>query len=78
MNARKKLNQANVNGALLLALVVGWMFQSLSAFIIAAIFFVVTAMYTHDIRPSGNFDSTSLNFPPRPPSNRRRSRHRQD
>ena len=78
MNARRKLNQANVNGALLLALVVGWMFQSLSAFIIAAIFFVVTAMYTHDIRPSGNYDSTSLNLQHRPPPNRRRSRSRRD
>ena len=78
MNARKKLNQANVNGALLLALVVGWMFQSLSAFIIAAIFFVVTAMYTHDIRPSGNYDSTSLNNPPRPPPSRRRSKSRRE
>ena len=39
MNARRKLNQANINGALLLALVVGCMFQSLSAFIFAAFFF---------------------------------------
>ena len=78
MNARRKLNQANVNGALLLALVVGWMFQSLSAFVVAAIFFVVTAMYTHDIRPSGNYDSTSRNLPPRSPPSRCRQRNRRD
>ncbi len=78
MSARRKLNQAHVNGALLLALVVGWIFQSLSAFIIAAIFFVVTAMYTHDIRPSGNYDSTSLNLSPRSPPGRRRSKNRRE
>ena len=71
MNARRKLNQANINGALLLALVVGCMFQSLSAFVIAVIFFVVTATYTGDIRLSGHDDSTSHNRTSRRPPNRR-------
>ena len=77
MNARRKLNQANINGALLLALVVGCMFQSLSAFIFAAFFFVVTAMYTRDIRLSGHHDSASRNFPSRRPPNHR-SKNRRD
>ncbi len=78
MNARKKLNQANVNGALLLALVVGWLFQSLSAFVVAALFFAASALYAGDIRPRDNHGSTSHDLSPRPPPNHRRSRPRRD
>ena len=77
MNARRKLNQANINGALLLALVVGCMFQSLSVFIVVALYFVVTAMYTRDIRLSGHHGSASRNFPSRRPPNDR-SKGRRD
>lgn len=73
MNARKKLNQANVNGALLLALVVGWLFQSLTASIVAVLFFMTTALYTGDIRGSASHDLS-----PGPPPKQRRFRNRRD
>lgn len=78
MNARKKLNQANVNGALLLALVVGWIFQSLSAFVVAALFFSAAALYTGDIRPRDNHSPSSHDLSPRPAPNHRRSQRRRD
>ncbi len=78
MNARKKLNQANVNGALLLALVVGWLFQSLSAFVVAALFFAAAALYTGDIRPRDNHGPTSHDLSPRSPPNHRRPRQRRN
>ncbi len=78
MNARTKLNQAHVNGALLLALVVGWLFQSLSAFVVAALFFAASALYAGDIRPRDKHGPTPHDLAPRPPPNHRRSRPRRD
>ena len=52
MSARKKLNQANVNGAVVIAAVVGAATQSWTVFISAATFLVVVALYAGDIRPN--------------------------
>lgn len=50
MGARQKLNSANVNGALVLAMIVGVCFESLNAFIVAALFFIASSFYTGDLR----------------------------
>lgn len=52
MSARKKLNQAYVNGALVIAAVVGLATQSWTAFVLATAFLVVAALYAGDIRPT--------------------------
>ena len=51
MNARKKLNSAHLNGALMLGALLGWLMQSWLLFFAAAAVFVVSASYTGDIRP---------------------------
>lgn len=77
MNARHKLNEANFKHALLGGLVVGWLFQSFTAFILATILFVVGSFYSGDIRPGGDYHYPSRPSPPsRPPSARLPSRRR--
>ena len=66
MSARHKLNRANLNGALLLGLVFGWMYQSFSAFLLATIFFVASAWYAGDIRTEGDYHCPAPPNPSRP------------
>ena len=79
MSARNKLNQANFKKALVGGLIVGWLFESFSAFVLATILFVVASFYSGDIRPSGDYQYPSPPSPPsRPPGqppHRRRSRN---
>lgn len=53
MGARQKLNQAYLNGALVLAAVVGIATQSWAVFWLAVIFVVGSSFYAGDIRPNG-------------------------
>ncbi len=82
MNARHKLNQANFNKALVLGLVMGWLFQSFTAFVLATIIFVVAGFYSGDIRTDGDYHYPAPPTPaPRPPSlqpRRRRFRKGRD
>ena len=66
MSARHKLNRANLNGALLLGLVFGWIYQSISAFLLATIFFVASAWYAGDIRTEGDYHCPAPPNPSRP------------
>ncbi len=50
MGARQKLNSAYVNGALILAMVVGVGCESLTAFIVAVLFCIASSLYTGDLR----------------------------
>ena len=50
MTARHKLNVAFVNGALIVAGVVGLAFQSWLVFLVVAVVLVVGALYTGDVR----------------------------
>ena len=79
MSARQKLNQANFKAALVGGLVVGWLFQSFTAFVLATFLFVVASFYSGDIRPGGDYHYPVPPSPPsRPPSrppHRRRSRN---
>lgn len=52
MGARQKLNQAYLNGALVIAAVVGIATQSWSVFWLAVIFVVGSALYAGEIRPN--------------------------
>lgn len=52
MSARKKLNQAYVNGALIIAAIVGLATQSWTVFVSATTFLVLAALYAGDIRPT--------------------------
>jgi hypothetical protein len=53
MGARQKLNQAYVNGALIVAAVVGVATQSWTVFWLAATFVVVSSLYSGEIRLGG-------------------------
>ena len=66
MSARHKLNRANLNGALLLGLVFGWIYQSFSAFLLATIFFIASAWYAGDIRTEEDYHYPSSPNPQRP------------
>ena len=75
MTARHKLNQANFNKALVLGLVMGWLFQSFTAFVLATIIFVVAGFYSGDIRTDGDDHYPAPPSPPsRPPSQQPRRR----
>ncbi len=65
MGARQKLNSAYVNGALLLATVVGAGCGSFTAFVLAALFFMASSLYTGDLRPG-----SGPRYPSRPPPTR--------
>lgn len=53
MGARKKLNQAHVNGALVIGAVVGLATQSWIAFALATMFVIIGGFYAGDIRGDG-------------------------
>jgi len=53
MGARKKLNQANVNGALVIGAVVGLATQSWLVFALATTFVILGGFYAGDIRGGG-------------------------
>ncbi len=77
MNARHKLNQANFKAALVGGLIVGWLFQSFHAFVLATILFVAASFYSGDIRPDCDYhDSAPPSPPSRPPPTRLPSRRR--
>ena len=82
MSARNKLNQANFKAALVGGLVVGWLFQSFTAFVLATFLFVVGSFYSGDIRPGGDYHYPSRpsppSWPPTSPPTRRRSRKWRD
>ena len=66
MNARRKLNQFNINGALQLALVIGCMFQSLSVFIVVALYYV-HARYSSQRSPRLSVPQFSITTTAEPP-----------
>jgi hypothetical protein len=51
VGAREKLNQAVVTGSLVLAAGVGWLAQSWSVFVIAAMILLILNLHAGDIRP---------------------------
>jgi hypothetical protein len=53
MGARTKLNLSAVNGCLVVAAVVGLLFQSWTAFLVIAAILIVGDLYIGSIRPSG-------------------------
>lgn len=50
MGAKQKLNSANVIGAFVIAAIMGAAFDSVAAFVAAAVILIVASMYTGDIR----------------------------
>lgn len=52
MNARRKLNIANINGALLIGAVIGAITGSWTVFLLTLAAIVVSEVYLGDIRPS--------------------------
>ena len=50
MNARHKLNSAVVQGTLIIAGLLGWLFRSWWVFVIALAVMIVSAMHSGDIR----------------------------
>ncbi len=66
MGARSKLNEAKFKEALVLGLIVGWIFQSFSAFVVATTLFVVAGLYSGNIRTDNDYHY------PAPPSPRPR------
>ena len=52
MNARKKLNAANLNGILLIAGVAGWATESWEIFLLAAVALGLTSWHAEQIRPN--------------------------
>ena len=53
MGARTKLNQAYLNGALIVAAAIGLLAQSWTVFIIAALIGIGLSLYAGEIRPRG-------------------------
>lgn len=53
MGARQKLNQAHVNGALVIAAAVGAVTQSWTVFILAALLVAGSSLYAGNIRIRG-------------------------
>jgi hypothetical protein len=72
MGARSKLNEAKFKEALVLGLIVGWLFQSFSAFVLATTIFVVAGLYSGNIRADNDYHY------PAPPSPRPRLPDHQD
>lgn len=50
MTARHKLNMAHINGSLIMAAVIGCATESVGAFVIVALFLVVSGIYSGSIR----------------------------
>ena len=53
MGAAKKLNVSYMNGSLVLAAIVGLLFQSWTVFFVVAAILIVSDLYMGSIRPSG-------------------------
>ena len=53
MGARTKLNVATVNGCLVMAAIVGLLFQSWTVFFIVAAILIAGDLYIGSIRPAG-------------------------
>jgi hypothetical protein len=53
MSARQKLNAAYVQGGLILAVAVGALMQSWSAFAVAAVVLIGLSLHAGEIRPRG-------------------------
>jgi hypothetical protein len=53
MGARNKLNSGYVAGSLFVAGLLGWVTQSLEAFILSAIVLIALQIHAGDIRPTG-------------------------
>lgn len=70
MGARSKLNEAKFKESLVLGLIVGWLFQSFSAFVIATTIFVVAGLY------SGNIRTDDYHYPAPPTPRPRLPDHR--
>ncbi len=51
MGARQKLNNAFINGALLIGAVAGWVFKSWAVFVVTAVVLIAGAVYCGDVRP---------------------------
>jgi hypothetical protein len=51
VSARTKLNAAAINGALLIAALVGWLFGSWSVFLLTAGVLIAMGLHAGDIRP---------------------------
>jgi hypothetical protein len=58
VSARTKLNAAFINGAILLAAVVGRILQSWSVFFFALIVFLAVSLYAGEIRPNRTYRRT--------------------
>jgi hypothetical protein len=56
MGARQKLNQAYLNGALVIAAVVGAATESWAVFWLAALIAAGSSLYSGEIRPHGRRD----------------------
>lgn len=67
MGARQKLNQANLNGALAIAALVGALTHSWIVFVLAGLLVVSTSLYGGGIRPRVRSDRSRrmLEFPRR-------------
>ena len=52
MGARHKLNQAYLNGSLLMAGAIGWAMESMTVFIVALGALVMLSLHSGDIRPN--------------------------
>jgi hypothetical protein len=50
MNAKQKLNMANVNGAILLSGLAGWMTDSMAVFVLVLIVLLCSAVSSRQIR----------------------------
>ena len=50
MNARKKLNVANLNGSFLAAAIIGWLTESMLVFLVAGAILIASAMHSGNIR----------------------------
>jgi hypothetical protein len=50
LSARTKLNAAFIQGAILVAALIGWTCQSLTAFLLSAAVLIALATYAGDIR----------------------------
>lgn len=56
MGARKKLNSAYFVGSLIMACLVGWVFESWMALIVVLVFLVSINLYEGDIRLGNRHD----------------------
>ena len=53
MNARKKLNEANINGALVFAGIIAAIAESWTVFIVTLLILIALSVHSGGIRPNG-------------------------